>query len=355
MMNPPFRMPEIFTEDKSFARLQKFISAEPFNRSMLFVLVDDHTARYCLPILEPALKNRSFRVIRVSSGEANKNLDSCISVWEALTGHAADRHALLINLGGGMVTDLGGFAASVYKRGIPFIHIPTTLLAMVDAAIGGKSGIDFKLIKNHLGTFTFPQAVFVFDRFLNTLDERTKKSGIAEMIKHALVADRKLWEVLQDADESYFYTLAAIQTSAMLKQQIVQQDPDEKSVRMILNFGHTIGHALESWSLESGSDPLLHGEAVAMGMVAESILAEEIAGLPAPEGKKIRASIFRFFKKYPLPGQAVNELLIRMKQDKKNRNAGTGFALLINAGQAGYDFFADDSRVRDVLLQYQSL
>ena len=355
MMTAPFRMPEIVTEDRTFTRLQQFISAEPFAGSRLFVLVDDRTSRYCLPLLEPAFKNRAFIVIQVPSGEVNKNLESCISIWDALTHHAADRHALLINLGGGMVTDLGGFAASVYKRGIPFVHIPTTLLAMVDAAIGGKCGVDFRLIKNHLGTFTLPQAVFLFEGFLNTLEERTKKSGIAEMIKHALVADARLWEEIKVADESYFYTPGAIKLSAWYKQQLVQQDPEEKSIRMILNFGHTVGHALESWSLESDQEPLLHGEAVAMGMVTESFLSELVAGLPAHEGKKIRETIFRYFKKYPLPDKAVNELLIRMKQDKKNRNERAGFALLNKAGQAGYNFFAEEALVRNVLLQYQAL
>ncbi|MCZ2102743.1 MAG: 3-dehydroquinate synthase, partial [Chitinophagales bacterium] len=237
--------------------------------SKIFVLVDENTEKYCLFHLLEQM-DLPIHVIKIPSGEQHKNLNTCQLVWQNLMAKGADRLSLLINLGGGVIGDLGGFCAGTYMRGIRFIQIPTTLLSQVDASVGGKLGVDFMERKNMIGLFGNPEAVFIFTDFLKTLPERELKSGYAEMLKHALIADKDAWNRLSKTDVATINDWeSTIYESVMIKQSIIQEDPLEAGKRKILNFGHTVGHAIESYWI-SREKPLLHGEAIAIGMVAEA-------------------------------------------------------------------------------------
>ena len=242
--------------------------------SKVAILVDENTKRNCLPKL-PQLENSI--IIEVTSGEINKSISSCNYIWEQLSEHNFDRDSLLINLGGGVIGDMGGFAASTYKRGIDFIQVPTTLLAMVDASVGGKLGVDFNGLKNQIGLFNNPESVLIFPEFLETLPENQLKSGYAEVVKHALISDNNLWEKIISVPFNEMNWGEIIETSINIKNKIVLSDPYEKGERKKLNFGHTFGHAVESYYLEKGT-PILHGEAVLMGILLEveiSLVSQE--------------------------------------------------------------------------------
>ena len=248
--------------------------------SKVFVFTDSNTSEICLPVFREMLDDFSeFDLIETDPGEENKNIDFCIGIWKTLLDFEADRKCLMINLGGGVITDMGGFIASTYKRGIHFINIPTTLLAQVDASVGGKTGIDIDNVKNMVGTFTLPQAVFIETAFLKTLPECELLSGFAEMIKHGLIADKGYFEVLRNSDYKNL-DAQAIYRSVEIKNEIVTTDPHEQNLRKILNFGHTIGHAIEGYSLLNDGSPLLHGEAIAAGMICEGYLSHKLNGLP---------------------------------------------------------------------------
>ena len=238
------------------------------------ILCDTNTKKYCLPLVEETFAGRvKLDVIEIGIGEVNKNIETVCDVWKSLLDLGLDRNSVIINLGGGVVTDLGGFAASTFNRGIDFINVPTTLLSQVDASVGAKTGIDFEGSKNQIGTFTNPKAVFIYEEFLNTLPPKEKLSGFAEVIKHALICDKVYWQQISSNglyDNQNLATL--IERSITIKQQIVQQDPLEQNIRKLLNFGHTIGHALESFSLQNDDTPLLHGECVAVGMICEAYI-----------------------------------------------------------------------------------
>jgi len=346
--------PGIFIEGKEFTNLHLFFEQPAFRSAGKYILADSNTAAHCLPVLKRSFPEGYFQEIIIPAGEKNKNLQTCQLIWDALAAKHAGRADLLINLGGGMITDLGGFAASVYKRGLPFIHIPTTLLSMVDAAIGGKTGIDYGNYKNQIGTFREPAGNFIFSGFLETLERRDKKSGIAEMIKHALIADHEQWKDMQAAGENQFYSGSAIGKSASIKIKIAGDDPFEKGNRRMLNFGHTIGHAIESFSLVHDQDSLLHGEAIAMGLICESWLSHELYDLGADELEKICSCILRFYEKYTLTENDIPELLSYMRQDKKNRNQSVNFSLITSPGKGVVDIAADDATIAKALTWYMS-
>ena len=244
---------------------------EHYSGRKKIILLDENTRRHCLPLLE----TKNAELLEIESGEKNKHIQTCTQLWKTLIDLGADRHSLLINLGGGVICDIGGFVASTFKRGIDFIHIPTTLLAQADASVGGKTGVDFANLKNQVGVFSNPKAVFVFPQFLDTLDERQLRSGFAEIIKHALIRDKTLWHTIQSVDVNDRSGLTdVISQSLQIKNDIVTDDPFEKGLRKILNFGHTIGHAVESVSLRQHKKQLLHGEAVAIGMICEAYLSD---------------------------------------------------------------------------------
>ena len=237
--------------------------------SKVAILVDENTKRDCLHKLP---KIDSHIIIEVKSGEQNKTISTCNYIWEKLTENQFDKNSLLINLGGGVIGDMGGFCASTFKRGIHFIQIPTTLLSMVDASIGGKLAIDFKNFKNQIGLFNNPKTVLIYPEFLDTLPKKILKSGFSEVVKHALIADRDLWNNISSKRFEDLDWLKIITTSVSIKNNIVLSDPYEIDMRKKLNFGHTYGHAIESFYLKKGT-PVLHGEAVFAGMILETQLS----------------------------------------------------------------------------------
>lgn len=313
--------------------LDKFLSRGKY--SSVIVLVDENTKKKCLPAVKRSFSSpRSLTVIQTRSGEKNKDLRGCEKIWKELSRMNADRNALLINLGGGVISDIGGFAASTFKRGIDFVNIPTTLLAQVDASIGGKTGIDFSEYKNQIGTFTFPKAIFIDPGFLQTLSKRELLSGFAEMIKHGLIADKEYWQTLSTITKDQMLsprTTELILASLQIKNNIVTHDPYEKGLRKALNFGHTIGHAIESASLRS-KQKMLHGEAIALGMICEAYLSRKCCGLTSEELKAITRFILSVFDPKPVK-VPVARLITLMKQDKKNKDSEINFTLLREIGK----------------------
>ena len=295
--------------------------------SKVAILVDENTKRNCLPKL-PQLENSI--IIEVTSGEINKSISSCNYIWEQLSEHNFDRDSLLINLGGGVIGDMGGFAASTYKRGIDFIQVPTTLLAMVDASVGGKLGVDFNGLKNQIGLFNNPESVLIFPEFLETLPENQLKSGYAEVVKHALISDNNLWEKIISVPFNEMNWGKIIETSINIKNKIVLSDPYEKGERKKLNFGHTFGHAVESYYLEKGT-PILHGEAVLMGILLEV----EISLVSQEQNNEIKNYILSNFSLPFTPKKS--DLLQFLMNDKKNKVGKINFSLLTNIGSCSVD------------------
>lgn len=317
--------------------------------SSVFVLADENTAGHCFPLLPEELRQEE-KLIVIPAGEEQKNLVSAEDVWIKLLLHEADRNSLLLNLGGGMITDLGGFAASVFKRGIPFIHIPTTLLGMVDAAIGGKTGINFAHFKNQLGTFTLADEVFICPTFLKTLPERELLSGFAEICKYGLIADKPLWNHIKTMQPAKINDwLPLIKTCTDIKQDITGKDPKERGLRKILNFGHTIGHALESYSLDNDEKPLLHGEAIAIGMLCEAWLSVQKSGLSEEIFSEISQYIKATFPAYKISKEACPVLMDYMRGDKKNMNGQIQMVCLKAIGEAVYDIGCTEAEIAESL------
>jgi 3-dehydroquinate synthase len=325
------------------------ISSKENNRNVFF-LVDTNTAEFCLPLLHKLIKSNdlNFFIISISAGEEYKNLDTLSHIWHELTEKRAGRDALLINLGGGMVTDIGGFAASCYKRGIETIHIPTTLLAMVDAAIGGKTGIDFNYFKNQIGSFYQPSQVLVMSDFLSTLPNRQLMSGFGELLKYGFIANPKLLKAVPFSFDNHHNWLDLTRICVATKVEITSKDPNEKGLRKILNFGHTVGHAFESWSLENGGN-LLHGEAIAAGMLCELWISHKIFDFPILEIESYIRIFQKYFDPFRFSKSLTDDLLNRMEHDKKNKGQSLRFVLLKSVGEAVYDVEVDAETVRESL------
>lgn len=330
----------IYIGNDSLTELNKFISGKTY--SSVFVLTDEHTKKYCLPLLKKTVMQISnIRCIQIKSGEKEKNISTCEKIWNELSKRHADRKSLLINLGGGVITDIGGFCASTYKRGIDFIHLPTTLMAQTDASAGGKTGIDFNNYKNLIGTFAFPKAVFCVPDFLKTLTNRELISGLAEIIKHGLIADSDYWIQIKDASKVILSTGSSgvteeiISRSIEIKNKIVSSDTYESGLRKVLNFGHTVGHAVESCSLKSrqAKKRLLHGEAIAIGMICEAYLSRKICGLKSEDLDAVTSFIISLYKPKRIKYTEKN-LIDLMKQDKKNKDSAINFTLLSSIGKA---------------------
>ncbi|MCB0495740.1 MAG: 3-dehydroquinate synthase [Cyclobacteriaceae bacterium] len=327
--------------------IANFLKKNSFSK--VFVLVDENTGHYCLPLVQDYIGNH--QKIEIESGEANKNLETCSTIWQALTDAEADRKSLLINLGGGVIGDMGGFCASTYKRGIAFVNIPTTLLAQVDASIGGKLGIDFNGFKNHIGVFNMPVKVIVDPWFLKTLPRQQLTSGIAEMIKHAFIKDvthlKHLGKLLsEDADWA-----SLIKKSILIKNEIVEADPFESGERKLLNFGHTVGHAIESYFLEKGK-PILHGEAVAAGMITEAFLSEKLMDLSTSDRDYIAKVVDSYFKRVEIPESDWDTILNNLEQDKKNAGKSIQAVLLAKPEEARHSIAISKEDVRESLAFY---
>ncbi len=334
--------------DHTFSQLNEFIYQ--LNPSKLFILCDENTHEYCLPILLPNMEiNCPFEIIEIEAGEEMKTIETATQLWEILTEFEADRKALLLNLGGGVITDLGGFVASTYKRGIKFINLPTSLLGMCDASIGGKTGIDHQFIKNIVGTFALPERIFVFSNFLKTLPFRELKSGFAEMIKHGLIADKKHWGDLINLPEiSVEHIQPHIETSMKIKENIVHIDYQEKNIRKVLNFGHTIGHAVESLFLEE-DEIVPHGFAIAYGMICETQLSYLEGFISKNTTEKIINNIRKFYTDIKLPFNK-DKIIIKMMNDKKNTHGNINFTLLSEIGEGIYDVQCKDENILSCIL-----
>ena len=338
------------TEDAAQA-IGSFLNEGHFTK--VFVLIDENTERHCLPKIISALPTDHI-LISVKSGESHKTLDTCGLIWEVLTNSNADRHALMINLGGGVITDMGGFCAATYKRGIAFINIPTTLLAQVDASIGGKLGVDFHGFKNHIGLFQIPDKVIVDPDFLSTLPVEELRSGFAEVIKHNLIADKAQYTVLKNIPFEEVDWQEWIAHSLAIKNRIVEADPKEAGERKLLNFGHTIGHAIESFYLDSDRH-LRHGEAVAIGMIAETFLSTKKTGLSEQDADAIIQHIQRVYPWVQIPESDFCDIQKLALQDKKNNDAQIKCVLLKATGSAAYDVVIDADDIEVALKYYNQM
>lgn len=329
--------------------LPDFLSSKQYSK--IVVIVDNNTKRHCYPVLKAFLPKHS--VVTVPSGEAHKTLATCEKIWEAMTKEELDRHALVINVGGGVIGDMGGFCAAVYKRGIDFIQVPTTLLSQVDASVGGKLGIDFQGFKNHLGVFNIPKSVLIDPVFLKTLPEREIRSGFGEVIKHCLIADAAKWEEIRAKDFEQQNWPDLIAHSVKIKQQVVDQDPTEKGLRKILNFGHTLGHAVETCFLNKPANQrLFHGEAIAVGMIMEAYLSFERKMIDQQTLTDIEEFLFATYGKVKIKPEDVEQIIALTRQDKKNKGKEIRFSLLSGAGQCAFDIVVTAAEMRRSIAYY---
>lgn len=317
----------------------------------IFILTDQTTHDMCLPKLQNFLCLKGAQSIVIKAGDTNKTLDSLAEVWTALSQGGATRHSLMINLGGGMVTDLGGFAASTFKRGIDFINIPTTLLAMVDASVGGKTGINFGGLKNEIGVFSDSKFVIINTQFLDTLDHDNICSGYAEMLKHGLISDNKHWAELVSfnlAQPDLAQLQRMVAESIKVKERIVTEDPHEHGIRKALNLGHTVGHALESFAMKHGR-PVLHGYAVAYGMVCELYLSARKTDFPTDKMHQTVRFILDHYGRLPYTCDDYPELLELMCHDKKNTSGIINFTLLGGIGDIRINQTATKEEIEEAL------
>ena len=329
--------------------LPDFLSSKQYSK--IVVIADNNTKRHCYPILKAFLPKHS--IVTVPSGEAHKTLATCEKIWEFMTKEELDRHALVINVGGGVIGDMGGFCAAVYKRGIDFIQGPTYLLSQVDASVGGKLGIDFQGFKNHLGVFNIPKSVLIDPVFLKTLPEREIRSGFAEVIKHCLIADGAKWEEIRAKDFEQQNWPDLIAHSVKIKQQVVDQDPTEKGLRKILNFGHTLGHAVETCFLNKGpKERLFHGEAIAVGMIMEAYLSFERKMIDQQTLTNIEEFLFATYGKVKIKPEDIEEIIALTRQDKKNKGKEIRFSLLSGAGQCAFDVVVTAAEMRKSIAYY---
>ena len=307
--------------------------------SSIFVLVDENTEKFCLELFIKKSDIKSFNKIIISSGEENKNIDTCISIWDQLNSFKADRKSLLINLGGGVLTDIGGFAASTYLRGIEFINIPTTLLGMVDAAHGGKTGIDFKQLKNQIGVFNEPLEVLLDDEYLKTLSKEEFINGYAEVVKHSLLTDKpdltfnSLIKLDLFKDSDYI-----INSYSLVKNEIVESDKYESSIRKILNLGHTIGHAVESYShISDKVVDLKHGQAIVIGIITELYISHKKFNFPLKDVVTVKEHLKNYFSLIQLEEDDIMNIYDLMVYDKKNEGSKINFVLLKEIGKPVID------------------
>lgn len=321
------------------------------NYSNICILVDDNTVSNCLNKIKNDLQF-SYEVFQIESGEEKKNLETCANIWSYLTENTYDRSSLIINLGGGVICDMGGFIASTYKRGVDFINIPTTLLAQVDASVGGKLGIDFKNFKNQIGVFKVPNLIVVDIKFLGTLPERELKSGFAEVIKHCLIKDEEKFNEINKIEWSENNWDQIVRHSIEIKSDIVRNDLEEKGIRKILNFGHSIGHAIETTYLNK-NNKLLHGEAIAIGMICESFLSVHNKKLSKNELDKISEYIINVYQ--PIKINFTEEILINIIQDKKNINQKIMISSLNKIGKCEYDIEVNPEEIIKSISYYNNI
>jgi 3-dehydroquinate synthase len=321
-----------------------------------FVLTDENTHNLCLPLL-PCLNEHNAVVITIKSGEQYKNINTLQEIWTQLCNAGGDRKSLFVNLGGGVIGDMGGLAASLFKRGIKFVNVPTTLLAQVDASCGGKLAVDFNGLKNEIGLFRNPDKVIISSEFLKTLPREQLLSGMAEIIKHALLYNEDYFDELTDflPDEPDWQLLnELVKTSVMIKNDFAGKDPTEKGIRKMLNFGHTVGHAVESFSFET-DHPLLHGEAVAIGIICELYLSNRALQFSAQKMMKVTRYICEKYKPFKFEYSNYEKLFQLMQHDKKNSEGMINFSLLSDYGDYHIDCHCAQDDIYQSLSFYQQM
>ena len=330
-----------------YSSITEKISSDKF--SSIFILVDENTDQFCLEIFIKKSGIKLFNKIIIASGEDNKNIDTCVSIWDQLNSFKADRKSLLINLGGGVLTDIGGFAASTYLRGIKFVNIPTTLLGMVDAAHGGKTGIDFKLLKNQIGVFNEPIEVLLDNEYLKTLSKEEFINGYAEVVKHSLLTNKpdltfnslvKL-DLFKDSD-------FIINSYSNVKNEIVKSDKYESNIRKVLNLGHTIGHAVESYShISDKIVDLKHGQAIVIGIITELYISHRKFNFPLKDVISVKNHLNKYFSSIPLEENDIINIYDLMVYDKKNEGSKINFVLLKEIGKPVIDQIVDKTLFKE--------
>jgi len=345
----------IYFNTEGYKALNNYLSN--YQNITIFILVDNHTQKYCLPHLLSQLKtDNKLEIVSISSGEKNKNLKSCEKVWNLLSELGADRNSILINLGGGVVSDLGGFVASTFKRGIKFINIPTTLLSMVDASIGGKTGVDLGVLKNQVGLFSNPSMLLIDSAYLKTLPSKEFRSGIAEIIKYGLVFDIKLLnQIINHKDLNNNELNDIIYKSISIKNSIVLEDFKEQNLRKTLNFGHTLGHAIESYFLKSkDKKSLTHGESIAIGMVLACFISSKQLNFNKDKLNEISQKIISVFGKVTINKNDYQPIIDLLKHDKKNLGGKAKFILLYDTEKYKINCDVDESLITKALDYYTS-
>ncbi|WP_440121495.1 3-dehydroquinate synthase [Tenacibaculum sp. Ill] len=342
----------IHFEEKGYNELTSLVSERDY--SSVFILVDDNTLDCCYPrFMQLFATDKPIEVIQIDAGEVHKNIETCMGVWNVMTELGADRKSLLITLGGGVITDLGGFVASTFKRGIDFVNIPTTLLSMVDASVGGKTGVDLGVLKNQIGVFANPELIIIDPEYLHTVTPREIRSGTAEIIKYGMTHDIKLFNEIKDNDKLNIVDL--IHRSIEIKNEVVLEDPKEQGVRKVLNWGHTIGHGVESYFLENPKkEALTHGEAIAIGMVCEAYLSSKVLGFSEDKVSEIKDAIIKIYGKVALSEEDFQPILELMKHDKKNIGGEINFVLLNDYEDFKINSKASDELIKESLQFYNS-
>ena len=333
----------------SSSHLNRYLSEN--NYSKICILVDENTHSNCLKKIEGDI-NFDYDIFKIDSGEEEKNLATCSKVWNFLTENLYDRKSLIINLGGGVICDMGGFVASTFKRGVDFVNIPTTLLAQVDASVGGKLGIDFNTYKNQIGIFKIPNLIIVDTKFLSSLSERELRSGYAEVIKHCLIKDNSKFKEITKINWKDNNWEEIVRHSILIKSEVVENDLTEEGLRKILNFGHTIGHAIETTYLKK-KNKFLHGEAIAIGMICESYISFHKKMFSENELNTISGYILSVFKSNKI--EYHEEILKNAKHDKKNFNKKIMISLLEEVGKCNIDFEVSEDEIKKSIEYYNKL
>ena len=345
----------VYFNEGSWATLSNIL--ENLCPSKVFVLTDTNTKTHCLELF---LKNVPFNIVpevlTISAGERHKTISTSVALWSELSEKGADRRSLLINLGGGVVTDLGGFVASSFKRGIEFINIPTSLLAMVDASIGGKNGVDLGILKNQIGVIRNPKCVIIDSTFLETLPEEQVISGYAEILKHGLIHSELYWNAASRFDiKNKVETDALIWGSVEIKNEVITEDPNENGRRKTLNYGHTLGHAIESYLLEhSNKEALLHGEAIAIGMILATYISSEENAFPKSKLEIVTQTILRSFPKVTFSDIDIAAIIKLLIYDKKNDNGKVHFVLLSDFGSHTMNNEISNSTIKKAFDYYKN-
>lgn len=343
----------IYFNENGYEYINQLFLGNPFSK--IFILVDDNTSQHCLPnFLANLATETEIEIIEMEAGEHFKNIDTCTQLWQSLLELEADRKSLIINLGGGVITDMGGFVASTFKRGIAFINVPTTLLAMVDAAIGGKNGVDLGVLKNQIGTITEPLSILIDTTFLDTLPAEQMRSGLAEMLKHGLIIDKNYWDKFKNLSSLNSEDLTdLIYQSVEIKNKIVCEDLTETGIRKTLNFGHTLGHAIESYFLQNPEkETLLHGHAVAIGMILESFLSREKGLLTNDEYYEVKYIIGEYFPQINFSDKDIEEIMKLLIFDKKNEFGKVQFVLLNGIGNYKINQNCKDDIIHQAFFDY---